>query len=95
MSTHVQSNLSKPNAEFSSHPPMSVKDWMITILILAIPVVNLIMMFVWAFGGGANPSKANYCKAALIWAAIGLVIYGIIMVLTLVVFASATSSLSY
>nr|WP_285854046.1 hypothetical protein [Paenibacillus elgii] len=54
---------------------MTVKDWLVTMLILIIPVVNLIMLFVWAFGGGANPSKANYAKAALIWMVIAFVLY--------------------
>ncbi|MEW9702784.1 hypothetical protein [Paenibacillus sp. SI8] len=60
---------------------ISVKDWMLTILLLAIPVVNLVMLFVWAFGGGTNPSKANYAKAALIWALIGIVIYVLFFVI--------------
>ena len=38
---------------------VSVKDWIITILITAIPLVGLIMLFVWAFGDGAQPSKKN------------------------------------
>ena len=33
------------------------------------------MLFVWAFGGGTNPTKANYCKASLIWIAIVIVLY--------------------
>lgn len=64
-------------------PVISVKDWLITILLLAIPIVNIIMLFVWAFGGGTNPSKANYAKAALIWALIGIVIYIVLFVLIL------------
>ena len=32
--------------------PMSVGDWVITFLITAIPFVNFIMLFVWAFGDG-------------------------------------------
>ncbi|WEK53483.1 MAG: hypothetical protein P0Y55_12935 [Candidatus Cohnella colombiensis] len=63
--------------------PVSTKDWFITMLILAIPLVNIIMLFVWAFGDGANPSKANYAKAALLWALIGIVIYVVLFVLIL------------
>ena len=36
-------------------PVMSVGEWMLTLLILALPLVNIIMLFVWAFGGGTNP----------------------------------------
>lgn len=61
-----------PNQQVS--PVISVKDWMLQMLIMIIPLVNIIMMFVWAFGEG-NPTKQNYYKAALLWALIVLVIY--------------------
>ncbi|WP_405030816.1 hypothetical protein [Paenibacillus hexagrammi] len=70
---------------------ISVKEWMITILLLAIPLVNIVMLFVWAFGGGANPSKANYAKASLIWAAIGIVLY---IIFGVIIFGAAMSSVS-
>lgn len=54
-------------------PVLSVKDWMITILITAIPLAGIIMLFVWAFGSNENPSKSNWAKATLLWAAIGMV----------------------
>lgn len=73
-------------------PIVSVKEWLITTLILIIPIVNIIMMFVWAFGGG-NPSKANYFKAALIWAAIVTVIYIIVGSFFLKLFIDAISAL--
>ncbi|MFB6363491.1 hypothetical protein ACFCP7_05425 [Paenibacillus elgii] len=60
------------NNQPQSAPILTVKDWLITMLIMIIPLVNLIMLFVWAFGGGENPSKSNYAKATLIWMAIGV-----------------------
>ena len=54
---------------------MTVQDWMITILIAAIPLVDIIMLFVWAFGDGANANKKNWAKAALIWTAIVIGLY--------------------
>lgn len=53
---------------------MSVQDWVITILISAIPLVGFIMLFIWAFGSNENVNKANWAKATLIWAAIGLIL---------------------
>ena len=53
---------------------MSTKDWMITLLIVSIPLVGFIMLFVWAFGSGENPNKSNFSKAALIWTAIWCVL---------------------
>jgi len=55
--------------------PMSLKDWIITFLILLIPFVNIVMPFVWAFGGNVNISKKNYFRAYLIFLAISLVIF--------------------
>jgi hypothetical protein len=55
-------------------PVVRVGEWVITILLLAIPIVNLVLLFVWGFGGGANPNKANFAKASLIWMVIGIVL---------------------
>lgn len=54
--------------------PIKVSEWFLTMLVLAIPCVNLIMLFVWGFGGSEKRSKANFCKAQLIWMAISAVI---------------------
>lgn len=54
---------------------VSVGDWMITLLITALPLIGLIMLFVWAFGDGTNLSKKNWAKATLIWYAISIVLF--------------------
>lgn len=61
---------------------MSVKDWFTTELILAIPIVNIVMLFVWGFGGNVNENKKNYCRASLIIGVIALVLYIIISLVT-------------
>jgi heme/copper-type cytochrome/quinol oxidase subunit 2 len=53
---------------------LSFKDWMITILVTSIPVVNLIMFFIWGFSKEENPNKANWAKANLAWMAIGIIL---------------------
>lgn len=63
-----------------SYQPLSVKDWLITILLTAIPIVGLVMLFIWGFGSDTHPSKSNWAKATLI-------IYAIIIVLYIVFFA--------
>ncbi|MCZ8535082.1 hypothetical protein [Psychrobacillus psychrodurans] len=60
---------------------MSVGDWLITMLILIIPIVNLVMLFIWGFG---NPDpRRNYARASLIWMAIGIglmiIFYGAVL----------------
>ena len=72
------SNATTTNYQSSYVPlaqvPVTIGDWVVTILITAIPLVGLIMLFVWAFSGGTNISKANWAKAMLIWMLIGLVL---------------------
>ena len=53
----------------------SVGDWMITLLILSIPLVNFIVLLVWAFSSGTDPIKANFSKAALLWLLIIMLLY--------------------
>ena len=60
--------------------PISVGDWVITILVASLPLIGIIMLFIWGFGSGTPKSKANYAKAALIW-------LGIVMVLSFLIFA--------
>lgn len=61
--------VSQPSAE-----PMSVKDWIITLLITYIPLVGLIMLLVWAFDSSTHPNKKNFAKASLVWMLIGIVL---------------------
>lgn len=78
--------------------PLTVGEWFVTMLILALPLVNIIMFFVWAFGGGGNINRRNYCRAGLIWVAIAIVIgigFAIIAALVGVGAAAAASSGGY
>ncbi len=59
---------------------LSTKDWLITLLITAIPIVNIVMFFVWAFGDGTNPNKANWAKASLMFLGILIALYIILFV---------------
>ncbi|AFH50650.1 Hypothetical protein IALB_2947 [Ignavibacterium album JCM 16511] len=54
--------------------PMTLGDWLITLLIQAIPLVGFIMLFVWAFGGDTHPSKKTWAQASLLFALIMLVL---------------------
>ena len=56
-----------------NHEVMSVGSWLITLIILAIPCVNIIMYFIWAFGNG-NENRKNFCRAGLIFMLIAVVL---------------------
>jgi hypothetical protein len=53
----------------------SVGDWLITFLILSIPLVNLIVLIVWAASSSTNVIKSNFSKATLIWILIIIALY--------------------
>ncbi|HLN53838.1 MAG TPA: hypothetical protein VK212_09025 [Lentimicrobium sp.] len=68
------------NEEINKREPVSIGDWLITLIVSAIPIVGFIMLFVWAFSSGIHPSKTNWAKATLIFIAIFFVL-GIIFLL--------------
>lgn len=63
--------LDEPN---STYKPLTLQDWMVTILITFIPLVNIVMYFVWAFGEGTHPSKKTWAQASLLWLVISIVL---------------------
>jgi hypothetical protein len=73
--------------------PMSMKDWVITLLISYIPLVGLIMLIVWAFDSNTNVNKKNWAKASLIWMLIGIGIAIIFFIIFMSVFMGAMSSI--
>ena len=56
-------------------PVLSIGQWIITLLIMVIPIVNIIMLIVWAVGSTENPNRKNWAIAQLIFMAIGVVIW--------------------
>lgn len=68
--------------QVTNYTPMTIGDWIITLIITYIPLVGFIMLFVWAFGDGAHPSKKTWAQATLIMFVImiilAIVFFGII-----------------
>ena len=73
--------------------PMSMGEWMISLLVMLIPCANIIMMFVWAFSSKEKKSKSNFFKAYLIFFAIGIVFAIIMMVVMGAAVASTLDSM--
>lgn len=59
---------------FDSSSTVRLGEWMLTIFLAAIPVVNIIALLVWAFSSSTKPSKQNWARAILIWMLIAMVI---------------------
>ena len=78
--------------ESNLEEPISMGEWLITMLLMLIPCVNIVLMFVWAFSSKEKKSKSNYFKAALIFTAIVIVLYMILIALFGVAITSAINS---
>lgn len=64
---------------------ISTGEWIVSLILSYIPLIGLIMLFVWAFGGGTSPTKANWAKAQLI---IVVATFGLAIALYLTILAS-------
>lgn len=51
---------------------MTIGNWLVTMLLTAIPFVGIVMLFIWAFG--QPDARKTYAQAYLIWTAISLVL---------------------
>lgn len=52
--------------------PVKVSEWVLALVLMMIPCVNIIMMFVWAFSSTEKKSKSNFFKAYLIFFGISM-----------------------
>lgn len=78
-----------------STTPLTVGEWLITLLLLLVPCVGIIMYFVWAFGKTGNLNRRNFCRAGLILYAVCLVLYILIIVVFGAALWGATNSSYY
>lgn len=78
--------------ERPAYKELSLGQWLLTLLLIAIPIVNLIVLCIWAFGGD-NPRK-KFSQAYLIWIGISIVI-GVIFALISIFFFSNVVDDSY
>ena len=68
-----------------NNQPMTVLGWLGTFLVMLIPLVNIVMVFVWAFGSNGNRSRKTFFQAYLI-------IFVVLIILS-IVFGSAIALL--
>ena len=54
--------------------PLRVLQYIGMFLLLCIPIVNIILLFVWSFGSSVNRNKKNFARAVLILSVIGIAI---------------------
>lgn len=67
-------------------------NYLVMLLLSAIPTVGFILLLVWAFGSNVNLNKRNYARAALIMALIAAGIAIVIFLFGLIIGNSVFSS---
>ena len=60
---------------------MGFGSWLGMFFLLMIPLVNFILMLIWAFGGDVNRNKQNFCRASIVFS---LIIGGIAMIIGII-----------
>lgn len=73
--------------------PMSMGDWLLTILAAMIPCAGLVLYLVWAFSSTGNVNRRNFCRAQLIVMAVVFVLYLIIAIVFGAAFLSSGTSM--
>jgi hypothetical protein len=54
--------------------PLRVGQYIGMLLLMFVPILSIILLFVWSFGGSVNLNKKNFARAMLIVSAIGVVL---------------------
>lgn len=54
--------------------PLSVLQYIGMFLLIGIPIVGIVLLFVWGFGSSVNLNKKNFARAMLILSLIGIII---------------------
>lgn len=75
--------------------PMSMGDWLLTMLVSLIPCVGFVLYIVWAFSKTTNVNRRNFCRAQLVIMAVVLVVYIIFIAIFGTALFGATKSLYY
>ena len=82
-------------AQPANSQPLTTSQFFLMDLILAIPLVGIIMCFVWAFGDGSNPNRKAWAKAKLIWILVGIVLTVLLVLLVGSSLAAILNAASY
>ena len=57
---------------------LSVWDYLLMLILMAIPVVNIIVCILWIVGKNGSPNRRNFAKAWMILAVVGTLLSGLL-----------------
>lgn len=94
-----QNSYQNGNGYYNNNPnssmdmtPMTMGDWVLTLLALMIPCAGIVLYFVWAFGSHGNINRRNFCRAQLAILGVVLALYLVLILVLGVSFAGAMST---
>lgn len=74
---------------------ITMGQYLIMYLIMAIPVAGIVMLFIWAFGSEAGPNKRNFARSYLVMMLIAIGISIIMIIVMLIISASLVGAMYY
>ncbi len=60
-------------------PVVSLGQWMVSMLLMLVPLVNIILLIVWASSSTENPNRKHWAGAQLIFMVISVALYFMMM----------------
>lgn len=79
-----------PKAEDAPEQPVKTLEWLWSLILTAVPIVNLVVLLIWSFGTGTSITKRNWARAKLILVAVGTVVSVLAMIVLFGVLAYFT-----
>jgi hypothetical protein len=62
-------------AACETEKPLTVREWIVTLLLISLPPVNLIFLIYWARGKKGSVSRRNFSIASLIMGTANLMLF--------------------
>lgn len=71
----------RPRRRKINPPPMSLLQYLYMLIVMCVPILGIVMTFLWAFNKKDNPNRKNFARAALIVGAALLAIFILLSIL--------------
>ncbi len=55
-------------------PAITVGQWLIMFILMAIPIVNVVVIIIWAMDSQGNPNRSNFARAVIVVFALSILL---------------------
>ena len=83
----------QPTPASQNNAPLKTGEFFLILFLSGVPLIGLILQFVWAFSSAENPNRRNLCRAFLIMRLIGVVLGIVIGIVYASLFGSIVSEI--